>query len=218
MSTDNPYASPSGERTAPIIAPHLEPPQSVSFQPSLQDQMEVFDHIARVHETWRQYFRHRQKTTFAVAAGAAGVSIVIAIADTVWNPFCGVAALGAVAIGIAALWLPAHLMRRHREKYRVQLAPLSDTYLSFVLTTALLPEGFQASDERGHSFRKWKFVPKVEKIEGLLLVYFEDASPYAIPERAFFNEAAFEGYAALAKRLWSAAHIEPVGESGELNV
>lgn len=218
MSTDNPYASPNAERATPIEIPHLEPPQSVSFQPTFEDLLEVFEHITRGHAAWRQYFRRRQNVMFAVAAGMAGVSGVIALTQSIWDPICGLIAFGAVAVGVIALRLPDLLMRRHREQYQASLSQLNESYLDFELTTTLTTDGFQASDKRGHWFRTWEYVPMVEIRENMLLVYFEGSSAYGIPVRAFFNQAAFEGYAELAKRLWSAAHVEPVSESGEVSV
>lgn len=208
MSTENPYASPSMPASAPREVPQLEPPQSVSYQPTLQDLVYVFEHISRGHEAWRRYFRRRQRIVFALAAGAAAASGLIAWSHSVWSLACGLFAFTAVALTLVALWLPDHLIKRYREQFEEGVARENYSMLSCVVTTSLLPGGFQASDPRGHWFRKWESIPMVEQTESMLLIYFADTSAYGIPEREFFNEAAFEGYCNLAQRLWREAHPE----------
>lgn len=218
MSTDNPYASPTAERTPPILAPHLEPPQSVSFQLTEEEVLASLRHIHGTNRTVDRHLRKRRRTLFILSAIMALLSLAL------WRSGGEAGQWIALMFGmmsaiycILAVRLKARSMKAWSKYARESLAD-EETLFDRKLQATLFEEGIQFTDDDGHSFRKWRAVPRVEVVAGQLLVYQTSASVNTIPGRAFYDEAAFEGYAALAQRLWSAAHVEPVGENGEVSV
>jgi hypothetical protein len=218
MSTDNPYASPSAERAAPIEVPHLEPPQSVSYQLTEEEALQMSEYIQSINQTYQRYVAKGGRRLLVMAAIVAFLATYIAIVDSITNPICMMLGIASATIFIIATLNRFRIKRINRKLAKEVLARDGGYLLDRKYHATLLGDGFQMSDEDGHTFRKWKSVARVVRLERLLLIFPASLTAFAIPGRAFYDEAGFEGYVALAKQLWSAAHVEPVSESGEVNV
>lgn len=212
MSTDNPYASPSPQEVAHREVPQLEPPQSVSFHLTEEEVLNMLDLVQKGSGTLQQQISRRKHVFLAVAACMAILSGLVVWVDSIWSPFFAIFLVMSVLFCLDAIRLPKRHQKTQQKLAREMLRREEQALLDRKFTSSLLAEGYQSGDQDGHTFRKWKAIPKVERAAGLLLVYLTPLSAHPIPGRAFFDETAFEAYCQLAERLWQQAHTDEASD------
>lgn len=201
METENPYLSPWRSAEPGRTVPQLEPPQAVSYRLTEEEVLAASKHLTSSNRTVYRYVRRRQRILLLCAGVMAFLSTMIALTDSVSHPLC-------VICGVMAAVMCMLAMRIHTQNSRAwaklqkQILTEEDVPYDIRTQATLMADGIQYATDEGHSFRKWAAVPKIERIEGQLLVYDTPLTANCIPGRAFFDEAMFEAYCQLAERLW----------------
>ncbi len=201
METENPYVSPSRSAEPGRTVPQLEPPQSVSYRLTEEEVLAASKHVTSSNCTVYRYIRRRQRILLLVAGVMVTMSTVIAYTDSVSHPLCLIGGLVAVVYCVLAVRMQS---QNSGAWARLQKQILTEEDVPYDIETraTLVTDGIEYSTHEGHSFRKWAAVPKVERLEGQLLVYNTPVVASCIPARAFFDEAMFEAYCQLTERLW----------------
>lgn len=205
--SDNPYASPSDEPAVVRDSIALSPPQSVKFELTEEDVLDLNDYLTRYNPTMKSIIRRGQIVMFVLA----GVFLLLAALIQQSNgskAFSGGMILGVILMTAFGFAHPARI-RRSSKKHNLQF--LKSGANKGVFTEKLITidrEGVTQQDDAGHAFRKWWTFEKIVQNDRQLFLFYTSTQAFLIPSRAFVDEVSFEAFATLAERLWDAGKRE----------
>ena len=209
MAVDNPYSSPTDAPAPPREVPTLEPPQSVTYQISQDEAKEVAWHLSRLNPFYYRRTRRRQLWFVGFAIVFAGVAAYFYLKNIGMDLLSYLFLFYAVFLLYAAYRLPS---RARKATVRLTLEAQSQDRNSWIdnsMKVTLQDEGLRIDNDNGYQFRKWSRLDEVEVTETMLYLHFSHFTGLPIPSRAFYDEAAYEAFCDLAKRLWIAANRDP---------
>ncbi|QDU87030.1 hypothetical protein Pla175_03840 [Pirellulimonas nuda] len=203
MTEPNPYQSPApaGAYTPPRVEA-IEPPVTVRVQED-EDMIAItVDRVLKYDATYRSTVaaQRSRQLMYAFLTGAVGVAA--------WAPDRKSMALSVFLVGLSIRYLigAAFTWRRLKRAItqqtiaRIERCKNSPQDGAYSLT--LQYEGVRIARPNVSSEMRWGYFCGVRRTDEFLFLERGEGDDITIPARAFHDEAAFEAFCDLARRLW----------------